>query len=185
MFSRVRFKRHFAKGSRHRREKHGEATEQPEPPPDRVVSDAGLDVSMPDGESFTPARANLWEVAGEKLDEKDRQALGLETPFPITNAIENVIKTTEEKYREYKEGGLKIRKRNGGHINVRDSAKNIILHALQAHELVSKLVCYDLTGYGESSDWGLCSSLYVYLLTVRLSIKCVVNCCDWSVDDQK
>ncbi|GAT25506.1 hypothetical protein RIB2604_02000830 [Aspergillus luchuensis] len=158
MFSRVKFKLNFAKGSRHRREKHTKADEQPDSPPDRVVSIAAVDVSTPDAESSTPARANLWEVAGGKLDEKDRLALGLESSLPITNAIENVIQITEEKYREYKEGGLKIRKRNGGHINVRDAAKNIILHALQAQDFVSKLVSYDVTSHGSASiAWSVVS----------------------------
>ncbi|OJZ87121.1 hypothetical protein ASPFODRAFT_44747 [Aspergillus luchuensis CBS 106.47] len=156
MFSRVKFKLNFAKGSRHRREKHTKADEQPDSPPDRVVSIAAVDVSTPDAESSTPARANLWEVAGGKLDEKDRLALGLESSLPITNAIENVIQITEEKYREYKEGGLKIRKRNGGHINVRDAAKNIILHALQAQDFVSKLVSYDVTSHA-SIAWSVVS----------------------------
>ena len=44
--------------------------------------------------------------------------------------------------------GLKIRKRDGGHINVRDSAKSIILHALQAQDLVTRLVSFDPTGHG-------------------------------------
>lgn len=107
------------------------------------------DVCVVANDDDTPQRANLWEVAGEKLNENDRKALGLERPLLITDAIEGVIKSTEEKYREYQEGGLKIRKRDGGHINVRDSAKNIILHALQAQDLVTKLVSFDPTGHGK------------------------------------
>ncbi|GLA95787.1 hypothetical protein AtubIFM61612_008635 [Aspergillus tubingensis] len=107
------------------------------------------DVCVVASDDVTPQRANLWEVAGGKLDENDRKALGLERPLLITDAIEGVIKSTEEKYREYQEGGLKIRKRDGGHINVRDSAKNIILHALQAQDLVTKLVSFDPTGHAE------------------------------------
>lgn len=107
------------------------------------------DVCVVASDDVTPQRANLWEVAGGKLDENDRKALGLERPLLITDAIEGVIKSTEEKYREYQEGGLKIRKRDGGHINVRDSAKNIILHALQAQDLVTKLVSFDPTGHGK------------------------------------
>jgi len=49
---------------------------------------------------------NLWEVAGKKLEEKHRLALDLENAPPITESIDDVIKTTEEKYREYKEGGV-------------------------------------------------------------------------------
>ncbi|GLB11572.1 hypothetical protein AtubIFM57258_008442 [Aspergillus tubingensis] len=110
------------------------------------------DVCVVANDDVTPQRANLWEVAGERLDENDRNALGLEPPLLITDAIEGVIKSTEEKYREYQEGGLKIRKRDGGHINVRDSAKNIILHALQAQDLVTKLVSFDPTGHDVDSE---------------------------------
>lgn len=92
---------------------------------------------------------NLWEVAGKKLEEKHRIALNLENAPPVTESIDEVIKTTEEKYREYKEGGLKIRKRGGGHINVRDSAKSIILYTLQAKDLVQTLISFDSTGYGQ------------------------------------
>ena len=127
--------------------------EQPTPPSkaqDRVINKVDSNVSSTRGaKADDPHRENLWEVAGERLDEKCREALGLESASPITNTIEDVVKTTEHKYREYKEGGLKIRKRDGGHINVRDSAKNIILYALQAQDLVKTLVAFDPTGHGE------------------------------------
>ncbi|KAJ5726568.1 uncharacterized protein N7483_007925 [Penicillium malachiteum] len=102
----------------------------------------------------TPQRENLWVVAGERLDEKYRNTLDLESAGPVMNSIDDLIKTTEEKYREYKEGGLKIRKRGGGHINVQDSAKNIILYALQAQDLVKKLVSFDPTGHA-STAWSV------------------------------
>lgn len=127
--------------------------EEPDTPPsikdDCVVAKDDIDVSFTQEADSTFQRANLWEVAGEKLNENDRKALGLDTPLPIEDALERVIKTTKEKYREYQEGGLKIRKRDGGHINVRDSAKNILLHALQAQDLVTKLVSFDPTGHGK------------------------------------
>ncbi|KAL3260405.1 hypothetical protein ABHI18_004610 [Aspergillus niger] len=147
MFQRLRNKLNFTKRNRHGR---GKDDKQPPPPStkdDRVVANA---------ESPTLQRVNLWEVAGENLDENDRKALGLEDPSPITDALERVIKTTEEKYREYKEGGLKIRKRDGGHINVRDSAKNIILHALQTQDIVTKLAAFDPTGHA-STAWSVVS----------------------------
>lgn len=92
---------------------------------------------------------SLWEIAGERLDEKCRISLDLKSVCSVTDSIEDVIKTTEEKYREYQEGGLKIRKRGGGQINVRDSAKNIILYTLQAQDIVKTLVSFDPSGHGE------------------------------------
>lgn len=137
--------RHAKEKYRNGRRKH---EEQPPPPSpesqDRLTTDTDVHAAA----SYNPSK-NLWEVAGEKLDEEHRKALGLESALPITDAIEDVIETTEQKYREYKEGGLNIRKRDGGHINVRDSAKNIILHALQVQDLIKTLVSFDPTGHGE------------------------------------
>ncbi|KAJ5589982.1 protein kinase domain family protein [Penicillium hetheringtonii] len=73
---------------------------------------------------------NLWEVAGKKLEEKHRIALNLENAPPVTESIDEVIKTTEEKYREYKEGGAK--------------------------DLVQTLISFDSTGYA-SSAWSVVS----------------------------
>ncbi|PWY91628.1 hypothetical protein BO94DRAFT_574028 [Aspergillus sclerotioniger CBS 115572] len=125
-----------------------------------VCSTRGARADDPQNESLretvSPQRENLWEVAGERLDEECREALGLKTASPVANAIEDVIKITEKKYREYKEGGLKIRKRDGGQINFRDSAKNIILYALQAQDLIKTLVAFDPTGHA-SSAWSVVS----------------------------
>ncbi|KAH8430499.1 uncharacterized protein LDX57_008161 [Aspergillus melleus] len=158
MLSKLRAKIKSKKGDRHCRERHNEQS-----PPvsikdqDRIETNADVEVSSKrDAKDDEPSRENLWEVAGKRLDEKDRKALGLEGSFPTTDAIQDVIETTEKKYREYKEGGLKIRKRDGGHINVRDSAKNIILHALEAQDLVKASVSFDPTGHA-SSAWSIVS----------------------------
>ncbi|OQE19034.1 hypothetical protein PENSTE_c016G01255 [Penicillium steckii] len=108
-------------------------------------------------DSNTPSsERNLWEVAGERLEEKRRIALDLDNASPVAESIDDVIKTTEEKYREYQEGGLKIRKRGGGQINIRDSATNIISYTLQAKDLVKALTSFDSTGYA-SSAWSVVS----------------------------
>ncbi|KAI3058977.1 hypothetical protein CBS147352_987 [Aspergillus niger] len=159
MFLRLCAKLNFSKRNRHGRlEKHDEQLNlSPSTKArDHVVANHDVEVSSTQEAESTSQRANLWEVAGEKLNENDRKALGLERPLPITDALESVLKSTEEKYREYKKGGLKIRKRDGGHINVRDSAKSIILHALQAQDLVTRLVSFDPTGHA-SSAWSVVS----------------------------
>ncbi|RAH85853.1 hypothetical protein BO86DRAFT_354734 [Aspergillus japonicus CBS 114.51] len=132
------------------------------PPPstnddDRVATETDTRVSCPGkARPDESPRRNLWEVAGERLDGRHREALELESASSVTKATEGVITTTEQKYREYKAGGLKIRKRDGGEINVRDSAKNIILYALQAQELVKTLASFDPTGH-VSSAWSIVS----------------------------
>ncbi|RAK79543.1 uncharacterized protein BO72DRAFT_425227 [Aspergillus fijiensis CBS 313.89] len=158
MFRRLRARLKSTKPDRHARKK---LDDQSQPPStnddDRIATRTDHSVSSLDEASTDNSpRRNLWEVAGERLDKKHREILAQESASPITNAIEGVIKTTEEKYREYKEGGLKIRKREGGQIDVRETAKNIILYALQAQELVKALVSFDPTGHA-SSAWSVVS----------------------------
>ncbi|PYI34344.1 hypothetical protein BP00DRAFT_390371 [Aspergillus indologenus CBS 114.80] len=160
MFQKLRARFKSTKTNRHARKRRDDRP--PLPPPstndnDRVATETDTCVSSPDkARPDESPRRNLWEVAGERLDEKHCKALELESAAAVTKAIEGVITTTEQKYREYKAGGLKIRKRDGGEINVRDSAKNIIIYALQAQELVKTLASFDPTGHA-SSAWSIVS----------------------------
>ncbi|XHG01776.1 hypothetical protein AWENTII_005149 [Aspergillus wentii] len=158
MFLRLCAKLNFTKSDRRDGEKHDEQPPRPNTQvQNRVMKKADVDVSSTqDTKASKHPRENLWEIAGERLDDKYRKFLDLDSPLPITKAIEDVIESTEKKYREYKEGGLKIRKRHGGHINVRDSAKNIIRYALQAQDLVKTIVSFDPTGHA-SSAWSIVS----------------------------
>ncbi|RAH65650.1 uncharacterized protein BO66DRAFT_423324 [Aspergillus aculeatinus CBS 121060] len=158
MFRRFCARLKSTKPDRHAREKHGDQSQPPSTnDDDRIATRTDHSVSSLDEASTDNSpRRNLWEVAGERLDKKHREILEQESATHITDAIKGVIETTEEKYREYKEGGLKIRKREGGQIDVRETAKNIILYALQAQELVKALVSFDPTGHA-SSAWSVVS----------------------------
>jgi len=62
-----------------------------------------------------------------------------------------VIKQTEEKYKEYKERGLKIKRgKEKSEINIRDEAKKILKSALRFKDLIDAGVKFDPTGYGNS-----------------------------------
>lgn len=188
MFRRLCARLKSTKPDRHAREKHGDQSQPPSTnDDDRIATRTDHSVSSLDEASTDNSpRRNLWEVAGERLDKKHREILAQESASPITNAIEGVIKTTEEKYREYKEGGLKIRKREGGQIDVRETAKNIILYALQAQELVKALVSFDPTGHGEQSSQLTFHGVQpAHLLKTQSSFKCMVGRFIWPDIDTK
>ena len=98
-------------------------------------------------ESYQPK--NLWQDAFDKLDD-DKKAI-LEALGDSRIIVETVIKQTEEKYKEYKEGGFKIKRGNGkSEINVRDAAKKILKSALRFKDLIDAGVKFDPTGHGNS-----------------------------------
>lgn len=96
-----------------------------------------------------PVKRDLWKDAFESLPDDRKEYLRVNEGCSTVDAIENVINTTEQKYQEWVEGGLKIRRRDGNDLNVRDSAEKILNCALQAKDLISKAVSFDPTGHGE------------------------------------
>jgi len=98
-------------------------------------------------ESYQPK--NLWQDAFGKLDD-DKKAT-LEASGDNSIIVEKVIKQTEEKYKEYKESGWKIKRGKGkSEINVRDEAKKILISALRFKDLIDAGVQFDPTGHGNS-----------------------------------
>jgi hypothetical protein len=108
----------------------------------------------------------LWEAAWEKLDEKEKLALQsgqpkmLESTSPALQAVENVIKMTEERYKEHQKGGWVIGKRNGDEnendkgdnkqgVNLRDAFFKILESALTCKNLIDAGLKFDPTRYGE------------------------------------
>ncbi|KAF9886510.1 hypothetical protein FE257_011417 [Aspergillus nanangensis] len=73
-----------------------------------------------------PPKTDLWKEAYENLD-KDRKALvSLGDTGSTTDAINGVIEQTQEKYTEWTKEGLKIRRKNGDDINIRDATTKIL-----------------------------------------------------------
>lgn len=90
---------------------------------------------------------DLWQVAFDNLDPKQKQWLSKEEQSP-TKVIQEVISETETKYTEYKKKELIIRKHNGGEIKVREIAQNILAAALNVQQIITAIVSFDPSGHG-------------------------------------
>ncbi|KAE8402302.1 hypothetical protein BDV37DRAFT_295452 [Aspergillus pseudonomiae] len=103
-----------------------------------------------------PVKRDLWKEAFISLPDDRKRYLMVKEGCSTVDVIKNVIKTTEQKYKEWKEGGLKIRRRDGNDFDVRDSAEKILHCAFQARDLISKAVSLDPTGHA-SAAWSIVS----------------------------
>ncbi|KNG88866.1 hypothetical protein ANOM_003719 [Aspergillus nomiae NRRL 13137] len=103
-----------------------------------------------------PVKRDLWKEAFTGLPDDRKRYLMVKEGCSTVDVINDVIKTTEQKYKEWKEGGLKIRRRNGNDFDVRDSAEKILHCAFQARDLISKAVSLDPTGHA-SAAWSIVS----------------------------
>ncbi|KAB8212095.1 hypothetical protein BDV34DRAFT_219309 [Aspergillus parasiticus] len=103
-----------------------------------------------------PAKRDLWKEAFESLPDDRRKYLKVKDGCSTVDAIDDVISTTKQKYEDWKNEGLKIRRRDGNDLNVRDSVENILSYALQAKDLISKAVSFDPTGHA-STAWSIVS----------------------------
>ncbi|KAK6837171.1 hypothetical protein RU639_001381 [Aspergillus parasiticus] len=105
---------------------------------------------------FKSLQEKLCCEAFESLPEDRKQYLRVNDGCSTVDAIKDVTNTIEQKYKEWMEGGLKIRRRDGNDFNVRDSAEKILNCALQAKDLISKAVSFDPTGHA-STAWSIVS----------------------------
>ncbi|KAE8310624.1 hypothetical protein BDV41DRAFT_590271 [Aspergillus transmontanensis] len=103
-----------------------------------------------------PATRDLWKEAFESLPDDRKKYLKVKDGCSTVDAIDDVISATKQKYEDWKNEGLKIRRRDGNDLNVRDSVENILSYALQAKDLISKAVSFDPTGHA-SSAWSIVS----------------------------
>ncbi|KAJ5725235.1 uncharacterized protein N7483_006592 [Penicillium malachiteum] len=90
---------------------------------------------------------DLWQVAFDGLDSKQKLWLSQDRQTPL-GAIQEVINETEKKYTEYKKKQLTICRRDGGEIQVRKFAQNILESALNVQEIVKAIATFDPTGHG-------------------------------------
>lgn len=120
-----------------------------------------------------PAKRDLWKEAFESLPDDRKEYLRVKDGCSTVDAIDDVINTTEQKYKEWKNGGLKIRRRDGNYLDVRDSVENILSYALQAKDLISKAVSFDPTGHGELVISWRGNKILAH---AGFSIYCMVDC---------
>lgn len=94
------------------------------------------------------APRDLWKEAFDGLDPSRRQYLPANGPA-TKDPIQKVIDDTTAKYEEWQKGGLKIHRKTGNDINLRDSAEKIISRAMKFQQIISKGVSFDPTGHGK------------------------------------
>ncbi|KAJ5895331.1 hypothetical protein N7495_007022 [Penicillium taxi] len=111
------------------------------------------------------APQDLWQCAFSQLDQKDRDILKHnpgwtnrgEGRSPVIDEINNVIKTTEKKYKEYKEkSGIPIHWLTEEEIDLRKVAGKIIDAALSFKGVIDAGVACDPTGHATSA-WAVVS----------------------------
>lgn len=109
---------------------------------------------------------DLWQAAYDQLDEGEQRILSTNQPPVQLNMrnrsktldmVDTVIRVSEEQYKEYQIGGLKIRLGPGEkHINLRDITQKILTAALCFKDVFGAIVQSDPTGHA-SSAWAVIS----------------------------
>ncbi|KAJ5635470.1 uncharacterized protein N7484_008783 [Penicillium longicatenatum] len=98
---------------------------------------------------------NLWKEAYDGLDQKTKEnipAIGVS----VTDAIQGVIKTTQENYEAWQKGGLRYHSKGGKEYDIRAATEKIFGIASKAKDVVSTFVSFDPTGHA-SSAWTIVS----------------------------
>ncbi|PYH49811.1 uncharacterized protein BP01DRAFT_6876 [Aspergillus saccharolyticus JOP 1030-1] len=133
------------------------------PRPVRLISRSSSSVSVPKPRraSALHQKCGLWQRAEEQLNAESRKLLLIDTRN-ATGSIEDVLrKIVDEitiKYEEYQKGGLTIRKRGATaeRVDIRGSAKKVLVCVLQAQELIKAVAAFDPTGHA-STAWSIVS----------------------------
>ena len=113
---------------------------------------------------------DLWQIAYEKLSNEDQQLLSADRPSLQSSQmvdhrkdartlrkLEEVIQLTEQQYKDYRNGGLKITQGSGKEdINIRDIAHRILDATLSFKDIISAIAVFDPTSHA-SSAWAIVS----------------------------
>lgn len=114
------------------------------------------------GEDATPR--DLWQDAFDKLNANYQHILSATQPYDnntdkhsrVLMILDQVVQTTQERYKEYKMGGLKIRRSQKDDINLRDAAQKIINVTLSFKDIIGNVASFDPTGHA-SGVWMIVS----------------------------
>lgn len=139
-----------------KRDKNDDAQDTPSRPAQQRPENRTLNVpvevkrgtSSTDLATHKSAQRDLWKEAFHGLDPSRKQYLPANGPA-TRDPIQKVIDDTTAKYEEWKKGGLRVHRKTGNDINLRDSAEKIISRAMKFQQIVSKGVSFDPTGYGK------------------------------------
>lgn len=111
-----------------------------------------------------PVPRDLWKEAFDNLD-PSRQPYVAANGMSSTFAIDQVIKDTTAKYELWQKGGLKIRRKDGDDINIRDCAERVLGAAMKASNVISTAVSFDPTGHASSAWMVVSFGMSVIFLT--------------------
>lgn len=125
-------------------------------------------------DTFLPQ--DLWQSAFDQLDPKEKDNLSqTRVSASLTNTdkgnlpqttviIDEVIKITEKRYKEYQQGGIKIKRSTGEDVDLRKLSQKIIDAALSFKDIISTAANFDPTNHAASAwavvSLGLTVSLY-------------------------
>ncbi|KAL4738277.1 WD40 repeat-like protein [Aspergillus similis] len=110
---------------------------------------------------------DLWKSAYDQLDPEERGILSKVQLIYLRETdgrdrsqtvavIEGVIQTTEEQYKRYQQGGIKIQKSTGKDIDLRELSRKIINAALSFKDIVNLVVSFDPT-HQAAGAWAVVS----------------------------
>lgn len=108
---------------------------------------------------------DLWQCAYDKLSPEERDILSKvqATTRPEHHnhskteaTINQVIQITEEQYREYQQGGIRIQRTTGEDIDIRKLSRKILDAAFAFKDVISTVVASDPTHHAASA-WALVS----------------------------
>ncbi|KAE8143191.1 hypothetical protein BDV38DRAFT_291944 [Aspergillus pseudotamarii] len=94
-----------------------------------------------------PKSQDLWVLAKERLSPEDQKCFEGGNAKTTEKTIEEVRDAIEEKYKEYKDGGLQIRGPHGKNINLQECFQGIIKSVSQVQELIKNATSFDPTGH--------------------------------------
>lgn len=145
--------------------------------PASVPIAAATTLDAVDTQDTSPSE-DLWKCAYDKLHPEERDILSTaqagarsekEGRFSQTGAIvDSVIQITEKQYKEYQQGGVKIRRSTGEDIDLRKLSRKILNAALSFKDVITAVVAFDPTHYAASA-WAVVSlGLIVSLVSIIL-----------------
>ncbi|KAJ5902536.1 hypothetical protein N7495_003064 [Penicillium taxi] len=103
---------------------------------------------------------DLWQAAYDQLDETQKNILSTvkvsiephNGTSQTVDVLNEVVRTTEAQYEDYKNRSLRIPRSKGDDINFRQISENIINAALSFNSIITSLVALDVTQHA-SSAW--------------------------------
>ncbi|KAJ6013839.1 hypothetical protein N7540_008430 [Penicillium herquei] len=147
------------KADRENDDQHNPPTPSAQPQPDmkiaRIPANIKSQSTLTEVAQEKSSPRDLWKEAYDELGPELTKYLS-ENSTSATDAIHVVIKETTARYEQWKKGGLRIARKDGDDINIRDSVEKIINAAMKASDLISKFVSLDPTGHA-SSAWTVIS----------------------------